>query len=374
MGAFSSFRIRAAYGTTGRAPGPTAALTTFTGAPTAITGTANPGVILGNPGNDTLRAERGTEFETGLDAAFFNDRVSLEFTYFDKRSKDLLIQVPQPPSLGFTSNPFANIGAVSNKGLELTLTANVIRRDNFDWTTTFGANTLQNRLDDLGDVPAFGTLNRFTEGFQLGAFVAKPVRSIDEATGRVVVADTFEVVGNVLPTREWNWSNTITVAKNIRIGALIDAKGGHHIYNNTAFFRETQIVTSENRLDPNVLPRRERLRRYGNDTPGQPGFLMESGGTSNVNDAREAYIEKADFVRFRELSVGFTVPRSLLGRLGNRVSGATITFAAQNIALWTDYSGADPEVVQAPTGDFNRTDFLTQPNPRRFVLKTNFTF
>jgi TonB-linked SusC/RagA family outer membrane protein len=372
--AISQLRFRAAYGTTGRAPGPTAALTTFTGAPTAITGTALPGVILGNPGNDTLRAERGTEFEAGFDLSTWNDRVSVEFTYFDKRTKDLLLAVPQAPSLGFTSNPFANIGAVSNKGLELVVTANLVRRDNFDWTSTFGANTLQNRLDDLGGVPAFNTLNRFTEGFQLGAFVTKPVRSIDEATGVVVVADTFEVVGNLLPTREWNWSNTIIVAKNFRITALLDAKGGHHIFNNTAFFRETQIVTSNLRLDPDALPRRERLRRYGNDTPGQPAFLMEGGGTSNVNDAREAYIEPADFIRLREFAVGYTVPRSMLSKLGNRVTGATFTIAAQNLALWTDYSGPDPEVVSAAGAQFNRTDFLTLPNPRRVVFKTNFTF
>jgi TonB-linked SusC/RagA family outer membrane protein len=373
-GIFSQFRVRAAYGTTGRAPGPTASLTTFAGAPTAITGVANPGVILGNPGNDSLKAERGTEFEAGLDAAMFNDRVSIELTYFDKRTKDLLLAVPQAPSLGFTSNPFANIGAVSNKGLELVLTANLIRRDNLDWTSTLGGNTLQNRLEDLGPVNAFNTLNRFTEGYQLGAFVTKPIRSIDEATGRVVVADTFEVVGNILPTREWNWSNTIIIAKNFRVQTLLDAKGGHHIFNNTAFFRETQVVSSDNRLDPNKLPRRERLRRYGNDTPGQPAFVMESGGTSNVNDAREAYIEKADFIRLREVAIGYTLPRSLLGKLGNRISGATFTLAAQNLALWTDYSGPDPEVISAAGAQFDRTDFLTLPNPRRFVLKTNFTF
>lgn len=373
-GVLSQFRLRAAYGTTGRAPGPTAALTTFAGAPTAITGAANPGVILGNPGNDNLLAERGTEFEAGFEAATWNDRISVEFTYFDKRSQDLLIAVPQAPSLGFTSNPFANIGSVSNKGIELTLTANVVRTSNFDWTSTFAGNTLQNRLDDLGTVPAFGTLNRFTEGFQLGAFVTKPIRSIDETTGRVTVADTFEVVGNILPTREWNWANTFIVAKNFRITTLLDAKSGHSIFNNTAFFRETQIVTSDNRLDTDKLPRLERLRRYGNDTPGQPAFVQENGQSTNVNDAREGFIEKADFVRLREIAIGFSVPRSMLSRLGNRVSAATFTLAAQNLALWTDYSGPDPEVVSAAGAGFNRTDFLTLPNPRRVVFKTNFTF
>ncbi len=373
-GFINQLRLRAAYGTTGRAPGPTAALTTFAGAPTAITGASLPGVILGNPGNDSLRAERGTEFEAGFDAAIWNDRISIDVTYFDKRTADLLLAVPLPPSLGFTSNPVRNIGKVSNRGIELTVNASLVRTSNFDWSTTIAGNTLRNRLEDLGGVNAFGTLNRFTEGFSLGAFVTKPIRSIDEATGRVIVADTFEVVGNSLPTREWSWTNTFTVAKNFRINALIDSKTGHSIFNNTAFFRETQIVTSDNRLDVNKLPRRERLRRYGNDTPGQPAFVQENGVSTNVNDAREAYIEKADFIRFRELSLGYSLPQSLFSRLGNRISGATFTIAAQNIALWTDYSGADPEVVSAAGAQFDRTDFLTLPNPRRLVFKTNFTF
>jgi hypothetical protein len=56
------------------------------------------------------------------------------------------------------------------------------------------------------------------------------------------------------------------------------------------------------------------------------------------------------------------------------LNGGTFTLAGQNLALWTDYEGADPEVISAATGNFSRTDFLTLPNPRRIVFKTNFTF
>jgi hypothetical protein len=62
-----------------------------------------------------------------------------------------------------------------------------------------------------------------------------------------------------------------------------------------------------------------------------------------------------------------------MSRLGNRVTGASVTFAMQNVALWTDYSGADPE-VNSQTGAFSRQDFLTVPNPKRSVLRFNLTF
>jgi TonB-linked SusC/RagA family outer membrane protein len=371
---FSQFRVRAAYGTTGRAPTPGAALTTFAAAPFAITGTQAAGAIPLNPGNDSLRAERGTEFEAGFDAALWNDRISVELTYFNKVTKDLLLTRPLPPSLGFLANPFANIGEVKNSGIELVVTTNVIQSENFNWTSTIGGNTLDNKLVSLGGVNPFGTTFRFTEGAPLASLVSKRIRSINEATGVVTVADTLETIGGILPTLEWNWANSITIAKNFRVNVLLDSKSGHYIFNNTAFFRETQLVRDQKRLDPNALTRLERLRRYGNDTPGQPAFVQENGRPTTVNEVRDAFMESADFIRLREVSVGYTLPSALLSRLGNRVKGGTITFAAQNLALWTDYSGADPEVVSTGAANFDRTDFLTLPNPRRFVIKTNLTF
>jgi TonB-linked SusC/RagA family outer membrane protein len=370
---FTQLRLRAAWGSTGRSPNPGASLTTFAAAPFAITGAAQSGAIPSNPGNDSLRAERGEELEVGFDAATWNDRINLEFTYFKKTTRDLLLVTPLPPSLGFLANPFANIGEVSNSGLELTLTANLLRTENLDWELRVGGNTLDNKLVSLGGVNPFGTLNRFTEGSQLGSFVTKTIRSINEETGVVVVSDTLEVYDNVLPTLEWNVSNTFTVFKNFRVSALLDAKSGFSIYNNTAFFRETQLVRSDNRLDPEKLSRRERLRRYGNDTPGRPAFVQENGAPTTVNDVREAYIQKGDFVRLREVSLTYSLPRSLTSRMGI-LNGGTLTIAGQNLALWTDYEGADPEVVSTAGGNFSRDDFLTLPNPRRIVFKTNFTF
>ena len=372
-GLFSQVRLRAAWGTTGRSPTPGASLTTFSAAPFAITGASQAGAIPLNPGNDSLKAERGTEVEFGMDMTTFGDRLNAEVTYFNKNTKDLLLARQLPPSLGFLANPFANIGEVSNSGVELTLTAQILRMSNLGWEMRFSGNTLKNELVSLGGVNAFGTQNRFTKGFQLGTVVTKTIRSIDETTGRVVVADTLESFGNILPTREWNLTNTFTISKNFRVSALLDAKSGFTVFNNTDFFRETQLIRSDNRLNPTKLSRRERLRRYGNDTPGQPAFVQQNGVATTVNEVREAYIQDGDFIRLREVSVSYTLPRSFTSKLGP-ISGGTISFAGQNLALWTDYLGPDPEVTSAAGAQFSREEFLTLPNPRRFVFKTNFTF
>ncbi len=375
----SSFRGRVAYGTTGRAPGAGASLQTIDAAPYAVQQGASiitsAGAVPLNPGNKDLKPERGVEYELGFDASFFSDRARVEMTYFHKTSLDLILQPQLPPSLGFQQNPYRNIGEVLNSGYEVGITADMLRKRNFEWETRVNFNTLHNELIDLGEVAAFGTLNRFTEGYQMGSFVSKRIRNINTATKVVTVSDTLEVVGNALPTFEASWSNTFTLFKNFRVSTLIDTKQNFMIYNLTDYFRETQLVRSNKRLDPTVLSEVERLRRYGNPTPGQPAFVQENGKATTVDQARNGFLQPGDFIRFRELGVTYNVPpRYLTKLLGTRT--ASIGFAMQNVALWTDYPGADPELVSNPNEAFGvgRTDFLTLPNPKRALLRLNLSF
>ncbi len=374
----SSFRARVAYGTTGRAPTAGASLTTLQAAPSAVqSGTAistESGAIPFNPGNQSLKPEKGIEYEAGFDASFFSDRARVEFTYFNKTTKDLILQRPLPPSLGFQQNPFVNLGEVNNRGIEIGITGELVRMRNFGWESRVNFNTLHNELVSLGGVAAFGTLNRATEGYQLLSFVSKRIKNINDQTGVVTVADTFEVVGNALPTFEGSWSNTFTLFKNFRVSALVDTKQDFLIYNLTDYFRETQLVRSNKRLDPTVLSAHERLRRYGNQAAGQPAFVQLNGKGTTVDEARDAFLQPGDFVRFRELGITYDVPRSLLaGRFAKNLS---IGLAMQNLALWTDYEGPDPEVVTDPTAAFGigRSDFLTLPSSRRAILRVNFSF
>lgn len=373
----SSFRLRAAWGQTGRSPNPGASLTTYQAAPYAITAgsatSVNAGAIPLNPGNDSLLPERGTEYEAGFDATFWNERMNLEVTYFDKTSTNVLLQRPLPPSLGFQQDPFVNIGEVVNRGVEVALSSQLLRGTNFAWDARVGFNTLHNAITDLGGVAPFNTLNRRMEGEQIGVFVSKRILNINEQTGVVTVDTAFRPVANYLPTFEGNLSSGVTLFRNLRITAMVDTKQNFGIYNLTDFFRETQVVTSNRRLDTMVLSRRERLRRYGNPTPGQPAFVQLNGAATTVNEVRDAYVQPGDFIRLRELAASFNVPARLLSRLG-RVSRMTVGLGLQNLAIWTDYQGADPEVISAAGTDFTRSDFLTLPNPRRAVLRLSVDF
>jgi TonB-dependent starch-binding outer membrane protein SusC len=376
----NTLRLRTAYGTTGRSPRPGSALTTLVSAAYNITGTTAAGAIPGNPGNLDLKPERGTEYEAGADASFWNDRISTELTYFHKSTRDLIIAKPIAPSLGFSSNPLANIGGVLNSGLEMTLNIAALRTAPVEWDIRGGANTLHNELTSLGGVLPFnlyGQHNRAVEGQQLGVWMSKKIQSIDVANSKVTVSDTLVPMGNLYPTFEWNLTNTFTVMKNLRLSALLDAKRNFKVFNNTEFFRETQLVRSNRRLDKTVLSRYDYLRRYGDDTPGNPAFVTESGQSATVNDVYEAFIQPGDFVRLREVSASLDVPQRLLSSLRNTVQNATLTLAFQNVKLWTNYGGPDPEVISDPSGNagqFSREDFLTLPNAKKTILRVNLTF
>jgi hypothetical protein len=153
---------------------------------------------------------------------------------------------------------------------------------------------------------------------------------------------------------------------------MLDGKFGNYLYNLTDFFRETQLVRSNRRLDPNVLSPRERLRRYGNPTSGQPAFVREGGGTATVNEVRDAYVQKADFVKLREVSLAYTVPVQYARYL--RAQDATLTVSGRNLQTWTDYEGFDPELLSVATTNFGRQDFLTIPPSRQVSFRVNLTF
>jgi TonB-dependent starch-binding outer membrane protein SusC len=387
MGFLNTLRLRAAWGQTGRSPNPSASLTTLSPAPYILNNTSQSGAIPASPGNDSLKAERGVEYEAGLDAGLFGDRIGIEFTYFRKTSKNLLLQRPLPPSLGFTQTPFVNIGTLRNQGIELGVTGQPIQSRNFSWDLRIGLSTLNSKVVDMGDVAPFGTLNRFQEGMEPGAFVGNVIRSIDTLTNIVVVSDSFERIGPVLPTLEGNLSTNLTLFRNFRLYALLDWKTGHYLYNLTDFFRETQLVRSDNRLDVNKLSKTERLRRYGNQTPGQPAFVREGKApgcpnpnptickfpaTATVNEVRDGFVQKADFAKLREVSVTYSLPPEWASYI--RAANASVTVAGQNLHTWTSYEGFDPELLSVAATNFGRQDFLTIPPARRVVVRVNLTF
>jgi hypothetical protein len=363
-------RLRAAYGVTGRAPLAGTALETWAPSPTAQAGTNQPGLDLLNPGNPHLKPERGSEFETGIDASFFKDRIGTELTYFNKVTNDLILQQQLPTSQGYAQNPYVNIGSVDNRGLEASVTSQLVNWRRNSWDLRLSMSTLHNELTDLGGISAFGTSPRFNKGYPLAAFFARRIKSVDVAKNVAVVSDTLEYAGTQFPKFEGNISSNMTLFGNWRINANIDGKAGFTAYNSTKEYRTRSVVRTKEAVMPSLLSDDARLREFG-------PYVDSKGVAVTPNAVSGPFMEKGDFIRFRELAVVYSLPPSLARHF--RAQRATITAGGRNLALWTKYSGPDPEAItdngtSDPTQQFAAQDFFNLPPSRRFFLRMTFDF
>jgi TonB-linked SusC/RagA family outer membrane protein len=371
-----TLRLRAAYGTTGRSPSSGAFQTFAASKFVNEAGAVELGVTPADLGNPDLKPERGKELEAGFEAGFFGDRVGLEVTYFNKKSTDLIVAVPTAPSSGFTLPSIANIGEVVNRGFEFLLRANPVSSPAFSWDASLSGATLHNEITELGTVGTFIANSRaFTQGRQVAAYWAHRVRSVDVAANRAITSDTAEFSGNQLPTFQATLANTVTLFRNFRFYALLESKKGYHAYNVNQENRDrARLNSAEVQLpaDQGGYSPEERLRRLGpyfGETTNLPV------GAANVHDA---YMQKADHIRLREVSMTWAVPASLL-RV-TRVAGASITLGGRNLALWkSDYEYDDPDVLglggtASGLNQLFNADVFTTPPSRRYVVRLNVQF
>jgi len=372
--ALSTLKLRAAYGETGRAPGSTAALQTYVASPyvTDLGLLVVGGVRPGNPGNADLEPERGTEWEAGFDLGLFRDRLGLELTYFDKTSKNLIVTRPLPPSAGFASSPAANIGELSNTGFELAARATLLDRRNAVWDVSMMVNTLKNRLVHVENVPPLADRRCFKPGIEIAAYCVNRITDVDTVSGIVTVTDTAEFLGGQIPKREGSLGTTLTLFRDFRVYAQADGKWDFRIYNFGAEFRD-RLNGANSNSEKAVLTREELgLSLYQWYRLHPNGIRTESGSPAGFTSADEDWFEDGSYVRFRELSVTWLVPAAIAQSL-RLARGTSITVGGRNLALWTDYSGYDPEVL-ALDSDFFRADLFTVPQVRRLFARVNLQF
>ncbi|HEX8391250.1 MAG TPA: SusC/RagA family TonB-linked outer membrane protein, partial [Longimicrobium sp.] len=133
----NTLKLRAAYGQAGRSPDPYSASQTYTVVKVAGPGATYSGLRPVAFGNPNLEPERGEEYEIGTEATFLNDRVGVDFTYYNKRTDNLLQSISVAPSTGFISSQLTNIGSISNSGVEMLLTVVPVDRRNVRWESRF---------------------------------------------------------------------------------------------------------------------------------------------------------------------------------------------------------------------------------------------
>ena len=382
--AVSSVRLRGSFGQSGQRPGFRNAVS-FYQAVGVRRETGDVGAVeLGaNIGNRDLKPELSTEMEGGLDIGLFNSRLSLELTYYNKSTRDALIQRQLAPSTG-AQTQFENLGEVTNKGFEGTLNATVLDTRNVKWNVTLNGSVNSNRLVTLGvgvDTIFFGlgavdgnSSQRFVEGQPVGGYWQRPLVSWadkdgdgiisplgcgptaadDTADCEVSLADNSAYLGNPLPKRELTLNTNFTLFRYLRVAGVIDHRGGYQLYNATEQFRCVTFLTCQAGYDKRVPLERQAARM------------------ASILGSDAGYIEDADFVKLREVSVTLLAPNDWARRAG--LSNLALTLAGRNLATWTDYTGYDPELNFNGTSNYSTADFLTQPPVRYFTARVSLNW
>lgn len=369
-GFIDQLKLRGAWGQAGNPPAPFQADRTYAA---GVTTAGDVVVNLLRPseyGNADLKAETGSEIEMGFEASLFDGRMGLDFSYYNQRTKDALISVPDPPSSGFSGSHYINVGEIKNTGLELLVTATPVYTRALQWDATVAFSTNSNELLTWGEAPLteisfgeFATVQKHIPGYPLGGFWSTDVvRNADGSpqltnSGGVTVASDKEYVGPSMPTREIGFTNTFTIFDNFRVYANLDYKAGHYQW--------CAICSIRSRIDLNT-----RLVTDPNSDPTEVAIVRSL--------QTKTWIKPADFIKLRELSLTYQLPGSVAERLS--FSTAALTISGRNLWMWTKYEldeglgSPDPEVNFQSLATFNRTDYASIPMLRTFSASVRFTF
>lgn len=324
-----------------------------------------------------LRWESSLNFNAGLDFGFNNDRFRGSFDVYRTETTDVLLRTP-PPAPSVDPFQFQNVDAsIINQGVEFALGYDFVQTDDAsfsaDFNIAYNSNEVQNFAGVIDSAPVNGPgltgafAQRFAEGQSLFSYYLPIFEGFDSAgnpTYRDIdgngVGDPFgdkTFVGeDGLPDITTGLSLNLKV-KNFDASVFFQGQFGFSVYNNTenAYFTAGAISNSRN-VTQNVL------------TSG------ENPGASA--DASTRFLEKGDFVRFQNASIGYNVPLSGEGALNS----LRLSLTGQNLFLITDYSGLDPEVT-SNTGNINLSgipsrgmDYGSFPRPRTITFGINASF
>jgi iron complex outermembrane receptor protein len=333
-----------------------------------------------NP-NPDLKWESTEQFNIGVDFSLFS-KITGSFEWYSKNTKDLLYtyEVPQPPYLVGTM--LANVGEMSNKGVELTLNADIMKGDKFSWDASLTLGHNIQKIEKLSnttyetDVINSGSLHGLSgmsgqysqiiaEGYPVGTFWGFKNAGLDDtgkmlyynAAGEKVLGDALVDadkgdLGNVQPDL------TLGIGMNFTYGNFDLAVSGYGMFGQKALNATNMMLN-----DPTRLP-----------TYNVPDSFLGTGITSTPKYS-DYWIEDASFFRLQSLSVGYTLPMNFKG------SKLRIYLLGENLAVFTSYKGVDPEIGLNAQDGSDQTGlaapgidrYNNYPRPTTISVGLNFT-
>ena len=387
--AVSLTKLRMAYGKSGNANIPTNQYLSKWQPTSAATPYYNQQLTYPtNIANPDLRWETSWTFNAGIDIGLFKDRITFTTDVYDKRTTDVFMQLALPPSTGFDSY-IGNVGAITNRGIEFSITSRNIVGAKFTWTTNFNISRNWNEITSIGayseDAVSGGTNDtRVVVGQPVGTNYLVRFKGIDPANGKPIYLDkngnetyTWDpkdrvAVGNIQPKAIGGIGNNFRY-KNWEMNVLFNFVLGGDIYESSAK-RQNGVVTTWN-MRTDLF---DRWQKPGDQTAyGRLTQNTATYGSSTPWINTTQWLQDGTFLRLRNLTVAYNLPKSACQKI--HLSSMRIAVIGTNLLTFTKYTGLDPEIAR----DFeNATDrnmspnitYLTPPQEKTYTVQLSVNF
>ncbi len=405
-------KVRGSYAKIGKDAIPYATSTGYNiGVP--LTNGVLPFSLSTQSGDANLRPEFTTSYEGGIEARFLNNRLGIDFTYYNNTSKDLIIPVRVPVTSGY-DQIYLNSGSIRNQGIELSLNGNVIKTKDFN--LDLRVNYTRNRNEVLSIYPGLTEIPLTSQFGYLSATVTQkyvPGRPVGALFGRtyaryygdkvedpltlekdlpiIIGANGFPVlnpaskqqyIANSQPKWIGSFSGNMQY-KAFSLSFLFDTHQGVYRYNQFYNFLAAFGLHkgSEDRNDTKVFDgvladgSRNTQAVWLGQGVGPDGRNYGNGYyRDNFRGASETFIQDASWLRLRTLSLSYTVPGDFVKKSGF-LNGASITFTGNNLWINTDWIGFDPESSSFSSGSVaDGFSGFTYPATRSYILSVNLNF
>ena len=381
-------KLRGGYGSSARFPDPyrtRANLGSLAGASQTPAGVAlNTNFVNDRLGNRLLEPELIGELEFGVEGRFFNNRVGIDVSLYDKQSSDLIVNLPLDDATGYT-NTEINAAEVSNKGIEAQL--NIVPfKGEFTWDATFNftrnKNIVESLVDGVEEIPfaGYSNLGNFAiPGQPFGVIQGTPYQRGPNGGLLVNTAGSYEpdsdidIIGDPNPNYTANWLNTISY-KGVSLFFQWSYTDGGDILSYTTGTMLARGLTTDTDFD-RFLP----LILRGEDSEGNVNTVQGYAGDYFFDayfNADEGLIFDATVVRLREVALSYALPANLLertpfGSISLRLSGENLFYKAPNFPKGVNF---DPEVSSLGVGNGRGFDYLTGPTAKKYGATLSLSF
>jgi TonB-linked SusC/RagA family outer membrane protein len=386
-------KVRASYGAIGsQSIANYLYITTFSGGTDAVFGGVRySSLVPSRVANPDLKWEAAKQADIGIDFALFKRRLTGSIEYYDRRTSDLLLDLPVPLSTGFGVKT-QNIGGMKNTGVDITLAGDIFRSDKgVNWNMGIVFSTLKNKVTSLGPLDQILT---GSAGFISNASIIKPGESLgsyygyavegvwqtgddfstapagvkpgdlkfkDVVADKTINANDRTILGKSIPDYTYGITNNFEY-KRFTLSVFIEGSHGGSIINNAMVDSYFPVSFRRNRLaDP-------YLNRWTPDNPTNkyPSFVNPtSQGQQTINSRT---VEDASYLRMQSVRLAYNF------RMNNKVVKSLQAYVSgNNLFTITKYSGVDP-AVNAIGDDILKIDYSSYPMTRTFLVGVNVQF